>query len=452
MSSIVRISGPARINGEITIPGDKSISHRVALLASIANGSSTVSGFASSADCQATLECISRLGIRVRRAEHPAHRLTIDGRGLRGYNDGGRPVELWAANSGSTIRMIAGLVSGAAVKSNIDGDDSLRRRPMRRIIEPLRLMGAQIEAQGDNYPPLAITGRPLKGITYPSPVPSAQIKTCILMAGLGADGTTVLIEPSQSRDHTELMLPEFGVPVSVQLSEIGQRITIQGGQELLPVDYSVPGDLSSAAFFTAGALLCYDSSLAIKRVGLNPTRSGFLDVLGQLGANIARTNVTYCGREAVGDLLVSSSGLSTGGVACQLSGSVIANIIDEIPMLAVLATQVQGRIEVREARELRIKESDRIRAVVAGIKSLGGRIEEFEDGFAIEGPQRLTGDHVDSYGDHRIAMAFSIAGLIATGTTHIHGAECAAVSLPEFFTTLLKLTGDNVVQEVMSEE
>jgi 3-phosphoshikimate 1-carboxyvinyltransferase len=347
--------------------------------------------------------------------------------------------------------MIAGLLAGASLKSTIDGDDSLRRRPMRRIIEPLRLMGAHITAQGDNYPPLGITGRPLKAITYQSPIPSAQIKTCILMAGLQADGTTVLTEPSQSRDHTELMLPEFGVAVSVRRAEPGQQITINGGQELRPVNYQVPGDLSSAAFFTAAALLCPGSTVCIKGVGLNPTRAGFLEVLGQLGAMITRTNVSYSGREPVGDLLVSSNQLSTGGGACRLSGPVIANIIDEIPMLAVVATQVQGRVEVHDARELRIKESDRIRAVVDGIKSLGGHIEEFEDGFAIEGPQQLTGAAVSSHGDHRIAMAFSIAGLVATGRTDIHQAECAAVSFPEFYNILGELAHEGVVR-VMSDE
>jgi 3-phosphoshikimate 1-carboxyvinyltransferase len=340
--------------------------------------------------------------------------------------------------------MIAGLLAGASLNSAIDGDDSLRRRPMRRIIEPLRRMGAEIDAREHNYPPLRITGQPLQAISYQSPVPSAQIKTCVLMAGLGADGTTVVVEPSQSRNHTELILPAFGVGVLIEPAERGQQIKIEGGRELLPVDYHVPGDLSSAAFFIAAAVLCPGSRLVIKDVGLNPTRSAFLDVLGQLGARI-RTSVKCNSGEPVGDILVSSSPLSAGGGQGLLSGPVIANIIDEIPMLAVVGTQLHGRLEVRDARELRIKESDRIRAVVGGIRSLGGRVEEFEDGFAIEGPQRLTGARVNSHGDHRIAMAFSIAGLIATGTTEIDQADCAAVSFPEFYATLRSLTDEPVV-------
>jgi 3-phosphoshikimate 1-carboxyvinyltransferase len=341
--------------------------------------------------------------------------------------------------------MIAGLLAGASLRSSIDGDQSLRQRPMGRIIEPLRRMGALIEARQNNYPPLAITGRPLKAISYQSPVPSAQIKTCVLMAGLAAEGPTVLVEPSQSRDHTELMLPAFGIPVSVQPVEAGHQITIHGRRELVPVNYHVPGDLSSAAFFIAAALLCPGSSLVVKRVGLNPTRSAFLDVLGELGATITRTNVLYSNGEPVGDISVSWSRLSSSGGGGRLSGPVIANIIDEIPMLAVIGTQVEGGLEVRDALELRIKESDRIRAIVDCIKSLGGRIEEFDDGFAIEGPQRLVGAHISSYGDHRIAMAFSIAGLIATGTTHIHDAECAAVSFPEFYAILRGLAGEDTV-------
>jgi len=270
------------------------------------------------------------------------------------------------------------------------------------------------------------------------------------MAGLEADGTTTVIEPARSRNHTELMLPEFGVPVLVEPAGPGEQIRIEGGRELRPVNYQVPGDLSSAAFFIAAAVLGNGSSLSIKGVGLNPTRSGFLDVLDRLGAIISRANVRHVAGEPVGDIKVASSELSSAGKAGILSGPVISNIIDEIPIIAVIATQVSGRLEVRGARELRLKESDRISAIVEGIRAMGGRIEEFEDGFAIEGPQRLVGARIESHGDHRIAMAFSIAALVASGVTEIEDAACAAVSFPEFYRILAGLTGE-VVSEVKSD-
>jgi len=442
MSSTLRINGPARVNGEITLPGDKSISHRAAMLASIAGGTSRITGFASSADCQATLDCIQKLGIPVRQKEGE---VTIEGRGLDGFNVSAQPVRLWAANSGSTIRMISGLLAGAPITSQIDGDSSLRRRPMRRIIEPLRQMGAQIEASKDNFPPLLISGRQLKPILYRSPIASAQIKTCVLMAGLHARGKTTFVEPSPSRDHSEVMLPAFGVPVSVEPTTEGWKISIEGGHELMPVSYHVPGDLSSAAFFIAAALLGQGSNVAIKGVGLNPTRSGFLDTLERLGAKISRSNLRHSAGEPIGDLAILASELSCAGGTCEISGPLIANLIDEIPIIAVIATQVIGRLEVRDARELRIKESDRINTVVGGIRAMGGTIEEFEDGFAIQGPQKLSGARVQSHGDHRISMAFSIAGLIANGVTEIEDADCAAVSLPEFHNLLSCLAGEGVV-------
>ena len=445
MSSTLRINGPARVIGDITLPGDKSISHRVAMLASIARGTSRITGFASSADCQATLDCIEKLGIPVRYA--PGE-IAIEGRGLDGFDVPAELVQLWAGNSGSTIRMISGLLAGASISSQIDGDSSLRRRPMRRILEPLRLMGAQIEAREDNFPPLFISGRQLKPISYQSPIASAQIKTCVLMAGLQASGNTTFVEPTQSRDHTELMLPVFGLPVSIKQTAGGQKLSIEGGRELSPVNYHVPGDLSSAAFFIAAAVLAQGSRLNIKEVGLNPTRSGFLDVLGRLGATISRSNIRHSAGEAYGDLAIAPSELSSSGGTAEISGPLIANLIDEIPIIAVIATQVAGRLEVRDARELRIKESDRIKTVVDGIRGMGGTIEEFEDGFAIEGPQKLSGGRIQSHGDHRISMAFSIAGLVADGVTEIEDADCAAVSLPEFHSLLSGLTGEGIVRVI----
>ncbi len=449
MSRSMRIKGPARVEGSLSVPGDKSISHRIAMLASIASGTSRVTGLASSADCKATLDCIRKLGVAV---EDNGAELVIHGQGLFGYRPAASLVDLNAGNSGSTIRMLSGLLAAQRFTSRIDGDASLRRRPMGRIVEPLSLMGAQIEAthgklDGD-FPPLTIHGQKLKAIDYASRVASAQVKTCVLLAGLLAEGRTSFSEPALSRNHTELMLKELGASIDIQSSG---SVFIEGRHELNPIDYRVPGDISSAAFFIAAATILPGSTLLLNDVNLNPTRTGFLDVLAELGARIERRNVREQHGELVGDLVVSSHQLTTeltteeGGLI--LSGAIIPNIIDEIPMLAVVATQVEGRVEVRDAKELRVKESDRIRTVAQGIRALGGEIEEKEDGFSISGPQRLIGGRVNSAGDHRIAMAFSIAGLIADGMTEIEGADCASVSFPEFYKSLAMLTSpDGAVQ------
>ncbi|HKA22386.1 MAG TPA: 3-phosphoshikimate 1-carboxyvinyltransferase [Blastocatellia bacterium] len=441
MSRSIRIKGSARINGTSTVPGDKSISHRVAMLASIANGPSSISDFASSADCHATLECIRRLGIRV---EEQDCALTIHGRGLFGYQPAESPVQLDAGNSGSTIRMLSGILAGQRFTSRITGDSSLTRRPMARIIEPLIMMGAHVEPTGGNYAPLMFRGQRLKGITYKTPVASAQVKSCVLLAGLLAEGNTTVSEPSASRDHTELMLREFGAAVSLSSP---QNVSVEGLHELQPMDYRVPGDVSSAAFLIAAACTLPDSKLVLKDVGLNPTRTAYLDVLKELGASISTLNVREQHGELVGDISVSGSRLFCGETVFVLSGPIIPNIIDEIPILAVVATQVEGRLEVRDARELRVKESDRIRTVAEGIRAMGGDIEELEDGFAINGPQRLLGGRVETLGDHRIAMAFAVAGLLAEGITEIVDADCAAVSFPEFYETLARLSVRDAVLE-----
>ena len=438
----MRITGPARVSGSLKVPGDKSISHRVAMLASIANGPSRVSGFASSADCQATLDCIRKLGVTV---EGAGSDLVIHGKGLFGYSPEAPVVQLNAGNSGSTIRMLTGLLSGQRFTSEITGDASLRRRPMARIIEPLTLMGARIEAMAANFAPLTIHGRKLRSIRYTSPVASAQVKTCVLFAGLLAEGRSVLSEPILSRDHTEFMLREFGAIVDGSSYD---AVSIEGLHELTPLDYQVPGDVSSAAFLIAAACVLPDSEVLLRDVGLNPTRTAFLEVLKDLGASISTRNRGERHLEFVGDLVASSSRLRTERGGMLLSGEIIPNIIDEIPILAVVATQVEGRVEVRDAKELRIKESDRIRTVADGIRSLGGEIEEFEDGFAVTGPQRLSGGRVETEGDHRIAMAFAIAGLIAEGTTGIVDAGCASVSFPDFFESLATLTGPDAVEPV----
>lgn len=442
MSRSVRIKGPARIRGSLELPGDKSISHRVAMLASIARGTSVVSGLASSADCRTTLECIRRLGIRV---EDAGSKVLIHGQGLLGYCPARSPVELDAGNSGSTIRMLTGLLAGQRFTSRIDGDESLRKRPMGRIIEPLRLMGARIEAADGNLAPLTIHSARLHSIDYPSPVASAQVKSCVLFAGLLAEGRTTFSEPAQSRNHTELMLREMGARIDIDSSG---TVAVEGSHELMPVSLHVPGDLSSAAFFVAAASVLRDSTLRLENVNLNPTRSAFIQVMQTLGADITKENVRREHNELVGDLLVTGSALRTERGGSVLSGAVIPNLIDEIPILAVVASQSEGRLEIRNAGELRIKESDRIRTVAEGLRALGGEIDEFEDGFAIEGPQKLSGGYVESAGDHRIAMAMSIAGLISTGTTEIKGAECVSISFPGFFDALSAVAGPDAVRKL----
>ena len=441
MSRSIRIKGSAHINGSSSVPGDKSISHRIAMLASIANGSSTITGFASSADCHATLDCIRKLGIKVEKQDSS---FIIHGRGLFGYQPSESPVQLDAENSGSTIRMLSGILAGQRFTSRITGDSSLRRRPMARIIEPLELMGARIEPTDGNFAPLTIHGQALRGISYRTPVASAQVKSCVLLAGLLAEGNTIVSEPAASRDHTELLLKEFGATVR---NSPPLTMSVEGLHELQPVDYQVPGDISSASFLIAAACVLPDSKLLLKDVGVNPTRTAFIDVLQELGATISKLNVREQHGELVSDISVSGSRLVADRSGTVLSGSIIPNIIDEIPILAVVATQVNGRIEVRDARELRIKESDRIRTVVEGIRAMGGEIEELEDGFAINGPQRLRGGRVETLGDHRIAMAFAVAGLIAEGTTEIVDADCTAVSFPEFYATLNMLTKSDTVLE-----
>jgi 3-phosphoshikimate 1-carboxyvinyltransferase len=430
----MRIKGPSNLKGEPSIPGDKSISHRIAITSSIAEGASRVEGFSASADCQATLDCIERLGIRI---DREPQQLIIHGRGLFGFKPLQTPISLNAHNSGSTMRILTGILAGQSFGSEIDGDASLRSRPMARIVEPLSRMGARIEASPGNKPPLRIQGNRLKAIEYRSPVASAQVKSCVLLAGLLADGRTTFTEPSQSRDHTELMLKEFGAPIA---RDTINSWTVKGGAKLTAVDYHVPGDVSSAAFLLAGAVAASDSEVTLRGVGLNPTRTAFLDVLSQLGANVIISNKRVRHSEAVGDLRASTSELRTPSGTLVLSGAVIANIIDEIPILAVLATRVDGTIEVRDARELRVKESDRIRTIVDGIESMGGRIQELDDGFRISGPQRLTGSVVESNGDHRIAMAFAVAAFLADGTTEIRDADCASVSFPGFYKELASLS------------
>lgn len=440
MSVSVRVTGTAPLTGSISIPGDKSISHRVALLASVASGASVINGFADSLDCASTLDCITRLGIPVQREDDS---ITINAFGLRGYTPAADPVSLDVRNSGSTIRMISGLLAGQHFTSELDGDESLRCRPMGRIVDPLNRMGATVTAREGRLAPLRIKGGRLRPIRFRSPVASAQVKSCVLLAGLFAEGTTTVEEPVPSRNHTELMLAEFGAQVSANGSD---SVSLQGETELRPVRYSVPGDLSSAAFFIGAATLLPGSSLVLRRVGLNPTRTAFVDLLKWLGADITVQDVITTHGEQVGDLLVRSSSLKTGREGLLLSGGLIPNIIDEIPILAVVATQVEGRIEIRDAAELRVKESDRISSVVEGLKSVGVAVEEFDDGFAVSGPQKLDGGRVACNGDHRIAMAFTVAGLLSSGSTEVAGSHCANVSFPGFYELLSSVTDEGAIR------
>jgi 3-phosphoshikimate 1-carboxyvinyltransferase len=440
MSRSIRIKGPSRVAGITAVPGDKSISHRVAMISSIADGPSTITGFASSADCWSTIDCIERLGITV---DKSSDKLVIHGRGLKGYRTREPLARLDAGNSGSTMRMLTGILAGQPLDSEIDGDASLRRRPMARIIEPLRKMGASVEGADGNYPPLLIRGSRLAPIDFTTPVASAQVKTCVLFAGLLADGRTSVTEPAQSRNHTELMLREFGAAIEFG-GDSRQLVAVEGDHPLRPVDYRVPGDISSAAFLVAAASMLPESRLTIKDVNLNPTRTAFLDIMKSLGAGISLTNVRSVHGEALGDIEVAANRLIADATVV-IRGEMIPNLIDEIPVLAVVGTQVEGRFEVRDARELRIKESDRLRTIVDGIRAMGAEIDEFDDGFCVTGPQRLNGARIETAGDHRIAMAFSIAALAAEGITEIVDAGSAAVSFPEFYSTLRALAGDKDV-------
>ncbi|MEW5978131.1 MAG: 3-phosphoshikimate 1-carboxyvinyltransferase [Acidobacteriota bacterium] len=416
-----------KVTGKVKLPGDKSISHRLAMLGAIASGKTEISNFASSQDCHSTLSCLHALGVPV---EVTADHVTITGRGLDGLQ---APHEaLDAGNSGTTIRMLSGLLAGQPFSCTISGDASLQRRPMKRVIDPLFQMGAQIQAREDNFPPLTIKGGRLRPIRYVLPVASAQVKSAILLAGLFAKGETSVIEPSRTRNHTELALREFGADVK----ENGLEVSVMGRPYLRGIRAVVPGDLSSAAFFLVAATCVAGSELLIDEAGLNCGRRGVIDVLSAMGAEIEIFSQGQQGGEPIGRLKVQSAQLRGG----KLAGEQIPGIIDEIPILAVLATQTENGLEIRDASELRVKESDRIRAVVDNLRGMGASVEEFPDGLFVPGRQKLRGGRIKTHGDHRIAMAFSVAGLMADGETVIEEAECAAVSFPEFYEKLRSVT------------
>jgi 3-phosphoshikimate 1-carboxyvinyltransferase len=437
---------PARsINGQIRLPGDKSISHRAALIAALSRGGSEISNFSTAQDCASTLGCLRSLGISID---------LRDGKILFAGNQGliapREPLD--CGNSGSTLRILAGVLAGYDLTAELVGDESLSSRPMRRIIEPLELMGARIESSEGKAPlTLRGTGSP-SPITYKLPVASAQVKSAILFAGLNARGRTSVIESIASRDHTERLFNGFGVQVtSADLSQgLPQsaapavrsevEISIEGPARFEGGAITIPGDVSSAAYFVAAAMLLPQSGLTIEGVGLNPTRAAFLSVLGSWGADISTTDVQLERNEPFGTINVRG-GISKNATASErtLGQSMIPSVIDELPLLAVVGSQIQGGIQIRDAGELRLKESDRLATTAANLRAMGAEVEEFPDGLTVSGPVQLRGALLDAHGDHRIAMAFSVAALIAKGESEISGAECVSVSFPEFFPLLESL-------------
>jgi 3-phosphoshikimate 1-carboxyvinyltransferase len=420
MSDVV-IRRARNLSGSIRLPGDKSISHRYAMLAALADGSTRLRNFSTGADCASTLSCLRGLGVAVSNAKDE---IVIEG--LRGRLRA-PSANLDCGNSGSTMRMLSGILAGQPFASELVGDQSLSRRPMRRIIEPLTRMGASIASQ-DGHAPLRVQGGNLRAIDYRPEVSSAQVKTSLLFAGLFAEGETSVEEPIRTRDHGELALRAFGA----ELQRSRNRISIRGGQELKAIEAVVPGDISSAAFFLCAAAMFPESNLVIDSLSLNPTRAVLLDVLTSLGAKIRVISVEEKHGELIGSVVVNA-GILKGA---KISGAQAAALIDEIPVLAAVAPYTRDGIEVRDARELRVKESDRIAAVAKNLRAMGAEVTEHEDGLSVPGGQTLHGAEIDSEHDHRIAMAFTVAALRAEGETIIHGADAAQISFPEFYDML----------------
>jgi 3-phosphoshikimate 1-carboxyvinyltransferase len=424
---IEEISPSRGVHGVVSVPGDKSISHRYAMLTSIAEGDSHIRNFSTGADCHSTLACMKQLGVAHSFAdEDGAQTLTVHGLGMRALK--AAPETLDAGNSGSTIRMLSGILAAQPFTTSITGDESLVKRPMKRIMGPLAEMGARIEATGGQFPPLTIHGGPLNAIHYKLPVASAQVKSCVLLAGLYADGETVVEEPVVTRDHTEIALRELGADITLT----PRMVKLCGGAPLKARDLLVPGDISSAAFFIVAALITPDSELTITNVGLNPTRTALLDVLRMMGAQIKLLHVEEANGELIGTLQVKSSRMQ-GGV---IEGATTAALIDEIPILSVLGARSEQGLIVRDAAELRVKETDRIETIAANLRALGVSVTTNQDGLEIAGGQTFQAAEMQSFGDHRIAMAFSVAALVANGACQIQDAGAASVSFPEFYSTL----------------
>jgi 3-phosphoshikimate 1-carboxyvinyltransferase len=412
------------LSGDIHTPGDKSISHRSLILNSIARGDARISGFSQAADCFSTLSCLRALDVDIEDIADGG--LLVHGKGELGFHEPDDVID--AGNSGTTMRLMTGLLAAQPFLSVITGDGSLRSRPMARIIQPLRLMGARIWGRrDDSCAPLVIKGGPLNGIDYRLPVASAQLKSALIIAGLFADGDTIVEEPMQSRDHTERMLGEMGA----NIKETGTRIAIAKSQ-LKAKDISVPGDISSAAFWLVAGAVHSDANIRLLNTGLNPTRCGVIDVLRSMGVNINVENERFMSSEPVADLDVKSSSLA----GIEIGGDIIPLLIDEIPLIALAASLAKGKTVIKNAEELRVKESDRITSTVQELSKLGARIEEMEDGMVIHGADKLRGSECDSHGDHRLAMMLGIASLVAEGETGIDNSEAADISYPTFWKDL----------------
>jgi len=423
--STVQIRPARSVSGALSLPGDKSISHRYAMLAAIGDGRTRLENFSTGADCASTLKCLQALGVEWERRENS---VVIHGRGLKLQVP---TIPLDCGNSGSTMRMLSGILAGQEFSSELIGDESLSRRPMARVITPLRQMGARVSAATGDRPPLRISGGNLKAINYKMPVASAQVKSALLFAGLFASGETCVEEPVRTRDHGELALRAFGAEVQ----QDGKQARIAGGQKLHAIDATIPGDISSAAFFLCAAALFPGSQLILRGLGVNPTRSYLLDLLVSMGVRISITQLEETHGELVGTVQVEGA---------ELRGATIHSpqtemLIDEIPVLAAIAPYTANGVEIRDAGELRVKESDRIAAIAANLRSMGAQVDEREDGLKILGSQQLHGAEIDSFGDHRIAMAFAVAALRAEGETSIRAADAAVISYPGFYAALEEL-------------
>lgn len=423
------ITPSKRLRGSLRVPGDKSISHRAIMLGSIAEGVSRIRGFLRGGDTLSTLSIFRQLGVEI---EEKGEEILISGKGRESLREPTHVLQV--GNSGTTLRLVTGLLAGSSFYTVLDGDDSIGRRPMRRVVDPLRQMGAEIYGRKDGeYTPIAIEGKRLHSIRYTLPVASAQVKSALILAALTAEGISEIVEPVPTRDHTERMLHFFGGKIHV---EHGGLIRVPGGIRLSGRDLTVPGDISSAAFFLVLGAIHPDAELTIEGVGVNPTRTGILDVLHQMGARLKVENLREEGGEPVADLTISNSRLK----GITIGGSMIPRLIDEIPIIAVAATQAEGVTIIRDAEELKVKESDRIHAVVTELKKLGAKIEATADGMVIEGPTPLHGGEVEVYHDHRIAMSMAVAGCITGGDpVHIRGSEIAVISFPNFYDLLEKV-------------
>lgn len=425
---MLRVRQTQKIEGTIRVPGDKSISHRAVMFGALANGTTTIEGFLPGADCLSTISCFRSMGIEI---EQQGDKVTVQGKGWFGLEEPSEHLEV--GNSGTTIRLMAGIMSTQPFHVVMEGDESIAKRPMRRVIGPLRQMGAKIDGRKDGeFTPLSIRGGELQAISYQSPVASAQVKSAILLAGLQAKGVTSVTEPHLSRDHTERMLQAFGV----QVVRDGLTVSVEGGQELKGRAISVPGDISSAAFMIAAVMVVPGSSLLIENVGINPSRTGIIDVVKAMGGSLELLNERIVNEEPVADLLVTHSELH----GIEIAGDIIPRLIDEIPVIAVMASQAKGQTIIRDAEELKVKETDRIATVVSQLSKFGAKVTPTDDGMIIEGETSLTGAVIDSHGDHRIGMAMAIAGLAASGETVVENDEAIDVSFPGFAQLLEKVS------------